>query len=215
MKKIIVSTIAVSLALSAANVFAAPDQQQSMQTADQVRTYMTDEMVGIKPQIGVVNFTNAVGEVSNRLTYGFGIDFNAASLLSMDYSRWYLGPQTGFSYSHLGNPSSDFVGSNATTSIGQGNANFIVMPLNLKAGYAPLEWLRVSAHGGGNVIYRSVVNSIALGSNPNNWAILPNVGADVEFAVTQKIGVTLRPDWTVSGNSTVFNGSLLVGMSLN
>lgn len=182
------------------------------------RLYIGDEMLGVKPALGFNTYntdpTNTQASTSTRAAFGVSAEFNLASPLNLDFTRWFIGPQTGFTYSHLGSSDADFFGSNTETNQ-TGGANLAIIPLNLKGGFAPVTWFRAGLHGGANVVYRSIASSIVLDYTDLNWRLVPNVGADFDFAISKQISLSVRPDWTVSSSQNLFSTTAALGIALN
>jgi hypothetical protein len=195
--------------------------------APEQKKTLVDEKIGIKPQVGVVNYRDASNAKSNRALYGATVDFNMAgfanNMLGMQHnSGLYLGPQTGFLFSHIGAVGGTFFGDSGaqggTPNVANSDpgANMFMIPANLKAGWT-LYGFRASAHGGGNVIYRSSAASVLVGKNTpittgSKWGMLPDAGAELEYGVLNGGAVIARSDWTFGGSNTMFTGTL--GLSL-
>ena len=191
----------------------------SMSTAnanDMNKGYLSREAVSIKPMVGVIAFTDPVQGNTSRGAVGLGIDANATSLFSKDWRNLYIGPSTGVIVSHLGDSGSNFFGSNSNSGNGSfSGSNLLIIPADLKVGYAITDGVRLSAHGGGNVIYQSIANNLNLGStSDSNWKLRPNVGGDVEFGFGKNVALLLRPDWTLSSGDSIFTGTLGLGVTL-
>jgi hypothetical protein len=179
---------------------------------------LPSENIGIKPQIGLMLFSDQFTDSAARATYGFTADWNAASRINPAWTRHFFGPSLGFFYSHLGSPTSNFFGSNPSTNYGTGGANTLLFPVNLKIGYDVTDKIRVSAHGGGNVIYRSVASSMFLGDSsavPGSvWRIFPNFGLDGEFSVDKNLAVIVRPDLTLTPGDEIFTATVGINVFL-
>jgi len=149
------------------------------EASDVTRGYLNKEMIGLKPQVGVMAFTDQLGNSQGRAAYGFTLESNIASMIGMSGSQFYIGPETGFIYSHFGDPGSNFFGSNSDTSIGAAGANVFIIPADLKVAYNVTDRFRVGAHGGGNVLYRSIGNAFNAGPSSSNsgsvWKFIPMV----------------------------------------
>lgn len=189
-------------------------------TTEVTRGYLNDQIVGIKPEWGVIAFTDGVvGNTQGRMSEGIGLDWNIVPVIDKTYRDIFVGPSTGFVYSHLGDPGSNFVGTNTATPVGTGGANLLMIPADLKVGYTFMNNFQIAAHGGGNVIYRSVGSSMALGSSSATtgpvWRIFPNVGADLEVGVAKNVSVLLRPDWTITPGNNFFTGTVGLGILLS
>ncbi len=175
---------------------------------------MKDETLGFVPQVGVLAFTNQRGEKDGRQLAGLGINFNFASLAEEESNMrdYYLGFATGAFYSHMGEPSGNFFGEDATVYQGMGGANLLLIPMNAKVGYNFTPSFRGSVRGGGNVIYRSIASSTNLGdgseSGQSLWSMYPNVGADFELQVGRSVSLIARPDLTIAPNNNLFMGTV-------
>lgn len=203
----------------------AGDMSTTASQSDMQGGLIRNEVLGIKPQVGILSFDNANGENDTRGAAGLTIDLNMTQAIAGIFgaedamSNLYVGPSTGLIYSHLGAPNANFIGNSDSGNAGAG-ANLFYIPANLKVGVNLGDALRVSAHGGGNVVYRSIENSARLGANQgnnagNDWTIFPNVGADVELGLGENANILLRPDWTLTEGPDMFTGTLglVIGLS--
>jgi hypothetical protein len=180
---------------------------------------LASETVGIKPEIGLLNFHDSQGQNATRGAVGIHYDFNMSNLLSsVGGNRIYFGPSVGALYSHLGASGSSFFGSSPDNNDGTAGGNLIEFPLDLKLGYNVFDNLRISAHGGGTLLYRSVADSMqidnSVGSN-SNWKIYPAVGGDIEFGIAKNVALDVRPDVTLTPINTLFTGAIGIGIALD
>lgn len=188
-------------------------------TADEAtRGLIKKEKVAIRPQAGVIVFEEGqTSDTSSRFAAGLTVDMNALSTF-LGESTWYLGPSSGLIYSHVGADGSNFFGTDANNPASAAGANFFYIPLNLKAGYNIGDRFRVAVHGGGNLTYRSVGNSMNLGDatavQNSTWRTYPNAGIDLESNLGQNIALTLRPDVMFTPGAEVFSGTLAVAIPL-
>jgi len=188
--------------------------------ASDVGPQLRREVVGISPQVGVVSFNDVTGNYTSRATAGMNIAFNATPLLSdSEWSPFYMGIATGAYYSHLGATTSNFFGTDPSASIGSRGANLLVVPANLKAGINIMDNVRLSAHGGGNVTYRSSANAINFGPATSSdtgsvWRMYPNAGADLEIGLSRNVALSARPDFTFTTGNTLFMGTVGLTASL-
>lgn len=182
-----------------------------------------DEVVGIKVQAGDLNFRDPTGQLQNRNLLGFTAEMNASALFSnitgIDTKNLFLGPQIGFFYSHVGEAQANFWGTDsAALGSANGGANLFEMPLDLKVG-GNVGPFRLAVHGGGNIFYRSVSNAVAMGYNPDtssdsSWTILPNLGLDIEFGLTNAVALIIRPDLTFGGDNRLWSATAGVSIPL-
>jgi hypothetical protein len=175
------------------------------------------EVVGIKPQAGVMVFSDALDQTDSRAAAALIVEMNAMTTFFKDSPiarSWYLGPSTGVVYSHLGDPNSNFFGADSSSRIGQAGSNFLIVPVNLKLGYLfPDSNFRISVRGGGNFTYRSVADAMNLGTATagpgSRWRMYPNVGADIELGQ-----LMIRPDLTLTPGNEIFTGTVGFNISL-
>jgi hypothetical protein len=178
------------------------------------RGMLRDEVFGMKPQVGVISFDEpGTGDTASRGVVGILFDWNFAS-----GSHFYVGPQFGGLFSHLGAPGSNFFGSDAPTGDRSG-ANIVTLPANFKVGYNFTDRFRIAAHGGANFVYRSIASSMNLGRDADNtlsdnWSVFPNLGGDVEFGLGRSVSLMLRPDWTFTPGDDFFTGTIALGIPL-
>lgn len=183
------------------------------------RGYLPDEKLSVKPQVGLVAYRDTLGSDTSRLAAGIALDMNAFKLL--DYTRWknvYLGPSTGLLYSHMGSATSNFVGTSPTSDQGGTGANLLIIPTDLKVGYNFGENYRIAAHGGGNIVYRSVANVVNFGdaaTADSAWKYYPNAGGSFEVGFGHNVALQLRPDWTFTPADNIFTGTVALGILLS
>jgi hypothetical protein len=173
------------------------------------------ETVGIKPQLGALFYQNQGGGDEVRGLLGVTVDWNLSNTFRPDYSHWFVGLSSGALASRVGESGANFVGSGDRS---QGNS-LLIIPANLKIGYAFTDKLRASVRGGGNLFYRSALRSVSLGdgdSSPgaSNWRMFPNAGADVEFTLGQRTVLMFRPDVTFGTADNVYSASMALSIPL-
>jgi len=173
-----------------------------------IRNALAEERWAITPQFGTMAYRTTAEGDKTKASYGvtFDVNFNAANESS---PNMFIGGVTGVLYSRLGRAGSDFSGEGGV--VGGQDAYVLQIPVNIKVGYDFTNYFRLSAHGGGNVMYRSVSNRMNLGVHQNgdsNWDLFPNIGADAEFSLGGNIGLTLRPDYTFTSAENIFTGTL-------
>jgi hypothetical protein len=185
--------------------------------ADMKAGFLSNNKVSMQPQVGVMAFKDALGNNTSRAALGLTVDANLASIISPSAGNLFFGPATGVIYSHLGSATSNFVGTNPDVSLSD-QANFLLIPANLKLGVALGDNFRVSARGGGNLTYRSIGSSTnfgpSSGTDSSVWRIFPNVGADVEIGFGRNVSLMLRPDYTFTPGDNFFTGTVGLGINL-
>jgi hypothetical protein len=223
MRKIILG-VALSAVLALPLLAQAADDDMSSTTvassSDVTHGYLRNEVVGIKPEVGTIVFNDpSTGVVDSRAAVGLDASWNVAgSFLPSSQRNFFIGPNTGVLFSHLGYGTSNFFGTNNQIQAGDPGANIVLIPADLKVGYTFGDNFRLSAHGGGNVLYRSVASSLYLGDSssvPGSvWRLFPNAGADLEFGMGSQIAVLIRPDVTFTPGNALFAGTIGLGVSL-
>jgi len=187
------------------------------------RGMMMDEVVGIKPQLGVVGFTEPdTGDDTVRAAGGIGMEFNLSHMVAggnravSPLRHSYIGISTGALYSHLGRSGADFFGYNTGPDAG---SNLVIIPANLKLAYNFSDSVRIGAHGGGNVLYRSITNTINTGDQAaggdDSWNFYPNAGLDLEFGLGRNVALLIRPDWTFTPADDIASGTLALSFPLS
>ncbi|MCM2278442.1 MAG: hypothetical protein NDJ89_10240 [Oligoflexia bacterium] len=215
----VLSAFLIGMATWGPAAFAQDEGAATTAEAEEVtRGYLRNEAFGIKPQVGVLAFKDSTGDSTGRMAEGFSLEWNATRAFGMD-QKVYLGPSTGLIFSHLGSATSNFVGTDPDRAVGNAGANLIIIPANLKVGYNISDRYRISAHGGGNMTYRSVANSMRLGATTSSgdadvWRMYPNVGGDVEIAFSRNALLLLRPDLTITPGDDFFTGTVGLGITL-
>jgi hypothetical protein len=216
--------ILAALVTGSATVAQADNKDEEMGTSTANNPVATpgslaNETVGIKPEIGLLNFHDSQGQNATRGAIGIHYDFNMSNLLSsIGGNRVYFGPSVGALYSHLGASGASWFGSSPSVNDGTGGGNLIEFPLDLKLGYNVFDNLRISAHGGGTLLYRSIADSMQIDnstSGASSWKIFPAVGGDVEFGIAKNVALDLRPDVTLTPVNTLFTGAIGVGIALD
>jgi hypothetical protein len=165
-----------------------------------------------------MSFTDQLGNTQGRGAYGLTLESNLARTVGLSGTPFYAGVVTGFIFSHLGDPGSNVFGADSDTPVGAGGANAFLIPANLKVGYNVTDRLRLAAHGGGNVVYRSVASSMFLGDSSAQsgsvWRLFPNIGGDVEYALGNNVAIMARPDWTLTPGDALFTGTLALNLAI-
>ncbi len=227
MEKLSVLVIATAIATGVSTLAMGDESGQdtagnsSTQTADVGTRTLKTQSLGISPQVGILGYTNGSGNYVTRGATGLSVDGNLGKYFLSSTGAlkdFYVGVASGAVYSHLGSSSTNFFGSNSDDSNNIG-ADILVVPTNLKVGYYLNDNVRVSAHGGGNLIYTSASQGVNFGQGSwdsgAKWNYFPNAGGDLEIALTPAISITARPDVTFfTTGETLFTGTLGIGFSL-
>jgi hypothetical protein len=211
-----------AVALLATSAWAAQDDATVGNTSSTHETTtqpgaLKDEVASIRPEVAILAFQDAQGDSTTRGAIGLHYDLNMSNLVSSVSERLYFGPSFGGLYSHIGSSGSNFIASNSSNLDGNGGANLVEIPLEMKLGYNVTDNVRISAHGGGTLLYRSIADSMQIdGSNSSasNWKIYPAVGGDLEMALGGRITLDFRPDVTLTPINTLFTGALGFGVAL-
>jgi len=178
---------------------------------------LKDEIVGVKPQLGVVVFNEAINGVTqdatSRAAYGVSLDLNLARWRSDERREWFVGPSTGFVFSHIGDIGSNFFGTGDV----DGGGNLLIVPLNLKVGYNISDTMRTSIRAGANLVSRSRGSLLNLGEQGRTTAsdttFYPNVGIDFEFG--RKVVFMVRPDLTITPGDEIFTGTFAISIPMS
>lgn len=202
---------------------AAPSEESPIFTTTEAETKtflegtLSKEVFGVRPQLGALLYEDMGGEDSTRMMIGLMLDSNAMAVFKPSLRNWYVGPSTGIFFSHLGSASAGFFGVSEPGS-DLADANLVMIPVNLKMGYTfGKPHFRLALHGGVNLVYRSNSRAVRIGetrAGEASWVFFPNIGADVEVAVTEAMALILRPDLTISSDQEMFSGMLGVAFPL-
>ncbi len=176
---------------------------------------LKNEIAGFKPQAGVALFKSPTDNSDqSRGVLGFTYDMNLTrAALGDEPTEMFLGPSLGLLYSHVGTSNASFWGTgDGSNNQNSGGANLLILPLNLKVGWNASDALRLSVHGGGNIVYRSAANSMNMGSGSDQsgalWKVYPNAGGDVELGLSKSVALLIRPDVTITPENDLFTGTL-------
>ena len=216
-----IKTIFMISALVAGGQAWGEDEVPSVSTA-QIKTgskgLLKDEMLAVRPLAGALAYQDSKGANTSRLAVGLAFDLNLSRSITHLSNEWYSGISTGVIISHLGDPSSNFFGADATSQANESSANMMIIPMNLKLGYAFSDYYRLAIHGGANFLHRSNPQSLNLGEDPGSapatWNLRPNFGVDLNIAVGRNVSISLRPDWTITTGGNLFTGTLGFGFFL-
>jgi len=167
---------------------------------------LSREAVGVIPQVGVLVFTNSVGDTNARALTGATFDFNAFRSFDTPQGGVFFGPSVGLFYSHLGTDTSGFFGFNSQDGDNAGT-HLLLFPFNAKAGFTFLGGIRPSVHAGATLIYNNSIGSLAATQiNNSSTNLYPDAGVDLEWQVG-RIGLAVRPDWVFTSNTAIFSGT--------
>ena len=206
------------LALLAFALPAAAQTERSQKNLERwTQSSLGDEQFGFRPQIGYLSFTDASGGKSTRLALGVNADMNLlkfVSIAGLDSRTFSLGPSTGLIFSHIGNAESGLL------ALGDlGGSNLLYAPLDIKVGYMLLDNVRVGGHIGANLTWRSDAAQVRLGDqntpqNGGDLSLFPNLGFDLDYAISRNLVITLKPDWTLTSGPDLFTGTVALSLPL-
>jgi len=190
-------------------------------TQEEVREGGTlkSEIIGLKPQAGIITFRDDLNDRNTRFVVGMTIDANLLGSLKLKSGKPYLGPSTGAIFSHIGASQSNFFGFDAPRGLDSGS-NILLLPLNLKAGWTFGENFRIAAHGGANIIYTNATQSVRIGptgasATQEDWSSRANIGGDLEVGLGRHVGLMFRPDWTFVSDNPIFTATAAVVFPLS
>ena len=177
---------------------------------------LKDEIVSLKPEFGVATYTAPNNQGQGRATYGILSDLNFSKTLPPEWGPIYLGITSGLMFTHLGSATSNFWGSDPSQVVTDPGANMLLFPADIEAGWAMNNNARLAIHGGANVLYRSVANSIDMGDSssvPGSvWRLFPNLGVDFDYSIGRNVAISIRPDLTLTPGNNVFIAAVGVGI---
>jgi hypothetical protein len=208
MNKLLKLTV-VAIAMQASTMAIA---QKAMQTSYEEAVIpekhtMKEQLWGLSPQIGLMTYEEKNNQSTSRAAAGLAFDWNLSSSFWEKSNLFYVGMSTGFIYSHIGSSDANFFGNNSPNLDSEG-ANYLSVPVELKFGYNLSDSFRLSARGGGNVIYRSIAKSMDLGAGSESsdelWKVYPNAGLDAEYQITHNVSLVARPDLTFTPGKNIF-----------
>jgi hypothetical protein len=200
-------TVIMAMQIST-QVFAQTGMQRSVEEAKIPESQtMKEQLWGLSPQIGLLTYEERNNQATSRAAAGLAFDWNLSSSFWEKSNLFYVGLSTGFIYSHIGSADSNFFGNEAPALETEG-ANFLSVPVELKFGYNVSDSFRLSARGGGNIIYRSIAKSMDLGAGSDSaadlWKVYPNAGLDAEYQISENISLVARPDLTFTSGKNIF-----------
>lgn len=179
---------------------------------------LANQLAVIHAEGGAVSFMDLQGSGASRAAAGIGLDFNLAWWAPPASLIYSIELSTGAIFSHLGSTSSNFLGRSPQALITNPGSNLLLLPLDLKAGWKIGKNVKISAHGGGSVVYRSASSSIDLGASSDtsgaSWAVFPDAGADLELGIGDRLSILLRPDLTFTPGTSVLTWLLGFGIGL-
>ena len=170
---------------------------------------MYDAPITLTPQVGVFGFGDAQQSYTSRLMEGFNLGVNLRPLLGQ-MGGFMTGFETGLLYSHLGAPTSNFIGTNPSTPGGSG-ANAYLIPGTITLGYRLSDRSTVGLKLGTQLLHQSVANSINTGrtsTGGSSWDFFPSIGANAGYALGQRVGLSLRGDYIPTPAQDLFNATL-------
>ncbi len=218
MNKLSTLLIASGLAMSA-TVWAADTNTSSATAPDTQSHSLRTATLGVSPQVGVMAYKGTNGSYSTRSLAGLAVDGNIGKSVFGDNESTrdlYLGVTTGVFYSRVGSTSANFFGSEDQND--QTSTSIVIIPTDVKIGYFLSDAVRVAVHGGGNLIYSNAGQAQSLGLSGNgdsSWKYYLNAGADLDVALSTRVSVVARPDFTfVKTGEALFSGTLGVNVSM-
>ncbi|MFL5814158.1 MAG: hypothetical protein ACJ763_11325 [Bdellovibrionia bacterium] len=178
---------------------------------------LRNEVFALRPNAGAIVYHDTTDATTTRAIYGLTADWNFAGAFT-DNPTAFVGLSTGGLFSHLGSATSDFWGSSPSSVVNSPGANMLIIPANLKVGVNMGDAVRLSARGGGNVLYRSEGVSMNVGPSTATtsqiWRVYPNVGGDLDIGLARGVTLGLRPDYTFTPGGNLFVGTVALGVSI-
>lgn len=213
MKKILTFAM-TTLLVCASSALAAEDIETSGVTrgeAPELTKGLFEKTWSVTPRIGVLGFQDNTGTQASRITEGFTTHLNMANLLGRPIGID-LGLESGLMYSHIGSPGSNFFGTNPPVRSTQG-ANSYLIPLNATAGYQFADQWRVGMNLGAALLHRSIGSTMILGRAGDQQLggstdIFPNVGLNLDWAMSKNVGLTLRGDLIPTPATPLYSATL-------
>ncbi|MBI3557940.1 MAG: hypothetical protein HY074_16885, partial [Deltaproteobacteria bacterium] len=202
------------------------DQAAEQQKAEQQKTEaQVPGTAAPGTTVGITNFAlrPEVGSIfyngTQKFTGGVLMDFNVMS------TPWVkIGPAVGALYSSTA--PGNFMNGVSTAS----NDNIFQLPGDLKLTVSPdaEHRLNLGVHGGVDVIRSTPSSATAAGAfggkgvNQKNiastttasWDLHPNVGADLDYALSTNVDLTLRPDVTFLSDFNMITATVGLGLKL-
>jgi hypothetical protein len=207
-----IGCLILTFALAGSVVHAADTDQgmtsQAQASAGEGRK-VYESPLNISPAVGVLGFQDGAGSYTSRLSEGLMVNWNIAGLIP-DLKGANLGVEVGLAHSHVGAPSSNFIGRNASSG-GITGANAFLIPINATLG-AKFGRGYTDLHFGMDALYRSVANSMNVGrgdgTNASSTDLFPDVGITLGWEATRVIGVTVRGDYIPTPGNDMFSATL-------
>ena len=165
-----------------------------------------DEHVGVKPQFGILSLRNASGDRSSHIMGGVGVDLDVLSWYAPVLEDLYAGISTGFFYSRI------------DQAAGAPVSGLFLIPVDLKAGLNLSGKTRASFHAGFNLLYRWAADAVPLGNRAGEQGgslnLYPNLGLDLERNLSKNVSLLIRPDITLSPESSIYGLAVGIGFTL-
>lgn len=179
-------------------------------------TMLSEEKVGIQPALGTLVYTDELGEVTSRMAAGLLVQWNLMNSFEPYANNWFMGPAIGAIYSHTGGGGANFFGVDPAAGVTD-SGQVLLLPANLKFGYAFNGTTRLSLHAGANVLHRTRMQGVQVGEgvstgSDGDWRVYPNVGADLEASLGGNTSLLVRPDATITQGNDAYTA--LVGISV-
>lgn len=157
-----------------------------------------DRLVAVTPNAGAFSYTDTANRDDSDFILGANIDWNISRLTEQNTQLFY-GVRSGLSYTPL-------------NSAPDGTA--FLVPINGYLGYHFLDRLMGSVNAGANLIFQGDTPGILLTQEPKNTTLIPNVGAQVGYELTQNFAAVVGLNWYFAPESTPFQATLGVAIPL-
>jgi hypothetical protein len=190
---------------------AAAQAEEGMVTVKRADEYKGayDSPVNVDLRIGSLAYQESVGDESARAAYGLTFRWNASH---GNPTNLYYGVQTGFLFSHLGAPTSNFFGTDASGSPPGADANATIFPINLIVGYQVNDQFLITGHGGASMLYRSNSSAMLLGrgetDTSDSFEVFPALGIMAGYELGRNIALTAQGDFTFTPQDDIWAATL-------
>lgn len=197
MHKLIAIT-ALSVAIVGPAAFGQEDVgTRTQREAREVTKGVYDSSVQISPRVGAFGFADGQGNYTSRIMEGLTINWDMSTLGDRT-TPWLYGLETGFMFSHVGAPGSNFFGTDEPEGTAGTGGNTFLVPGHLVFGY---KWDKamLALNAGGQLLYRSFGPSMLIGrdgdTQTNTAEVLASLGFNSGWEVSNSLALSLRGDY--------------------
>jgi hypothetical protein len=163
---------------------------------------------------GTFNYEDLSGNRRNPLLIGAQFDWNFLKQFKSQNKNLFFGLSSGVQAASVDNTGTSTGASGNTGNIDTSSSALTMVPVRIEIGGSPLfsEKLYTGLALGTTILFIGDQAAINTGRDNQGTEVFPTLGGNIAYAITQRIGVMIRADFTPTAGDDILTG--LAGFQL-